>query len=266
MPGDITNHLDWAQITLYLFWIFFAGLIYYLQRESKREGYPLIREDGEIQTGLVDYFPPVPEPKTFELPHGEGSVHAPDMYEGEKRGDIALERVSGAFSDPYEPTGDPLTDGVGPAAWAQRKDVPDLTLEGKPSVVPLSSDPEFTLLEGNIDPRGLDVWGNDMEIAGKVTDVWVDRAEQLIRYVEMEVKDSTQKVLIPMNLVTFHRGAEFRGPPGKVMVRSLLAEQFAGCPGTKSPTEVTRLEEDKIMAYFSGGKFFQTPRSRDPLV
>ena len=266
MPGDITNHLDVAQITLYLFWIFFFGLIYYLQQEGKREGYPLIRDDKEIQTGLVDYFPPVPEPKTFELPHGEGSVQAPDMYVGDKRGEVALERVSGAFSDPYEPTGDPLKDGVGPAAWAQRKDLPDLTAEGEPALVPLRAAKDFSLLEGNIDPRGLDVWGNDMEIAGKVTDVWVDRAEHMIRYVEMEITDSKQKVLIPMNLVTFHRGAEFRGPPGKVLVRSLLSTQFAGCPGTKKATSITRLEEDKIMAYFSGGKFFQTPRSRDPLV
>ena len=264
--GEITNHLDVAQITLYLFWLFFIVLIIYLQREGKREGYPLLREDGEVQTGFVDYFPPIPEPKAFELPHGGGTVYAPDMYEGDKRGEVALQRVSNLHSDPYEPTGDGLADGVGPAAWAQRKDEPDMTAHGKPSIVPLSSDPEFMLLEGDVDPRGVDVWGNDMEIAGTVTDVWVDRAEFLIRYVEMQVKDSEQKVLIPMTLCTLHRGAEFRGPPGKVLVRSLLASQFAGCPGTASPTQVTRLEEDKIMAYFAGGKFFQTPRSRDPLV
>ncbi|MEM1275304.1 MAG: photosynthetic reaction center subunit H [Pseudomonadota bacterium] len=264
--GEITNHLDVAQITLYLFWLFFIALLIYLQREGKREGYPLVREDGEPQTGFVDYLPPVPEPKSFELPHNGGTVYAPDNYVGDKRGDVPLQRVSTLPSDPYEPTGDGLVDGVGPAAWAQRKDEPDLTVHGKPSIVPLSSDPEFTLLEENVDPRGLDVIANDMEVAGTVTDVWVDRAEHLIRYVEMQVKDMDKKVLIPMNLVTFHRGAKFRGPAGKVMVRSLLASQFANCPGTASPTQVTRLEEDKIMAYFAGGKFFQTPRSRDPLV
>ncbi|MEM9369950.1 MAG: photosynthetic reaction center subunit H [Pseudomonadota bacterium] len=266
MPGDITNHIDVAQIALYLFWAFFFVLIYYLQREGKREGYPLVREDGEVQSGFVDYFPPVPEPKSFELPHGEGTKYAPDMHEGDKRGDVPLQRISGAVSDPYEPTGNPLEDGVGPAAWAAREDKPDLTLEGKPSIVPLSSDDEFQLLDGDIDPRGLDIWGNDLEIAGTCTDIWVDRAEHLIRYVEMQIKDSEKKVLIPMNLVTLHRGAPFRGPKGKILVRSLLSDQFANCPAPKSATEVTRLEEDKIMAYFAGGKFFQTPRSRDPLV
>ncbi|HEY5309302.1 MAG TPA: photosynthetic reaction center subunit H, partial [Casimicrobiaceae bacterium] len=39
--GAITSYIDVAQIALYAFWIFFAGLIFYLRREDKREGYPL---------------------------------------------------------------------------------------------------------------------------------------------------------------------------------------------------------------------------------
>ena len=39
--GAITPYIDVAQIALYAFWVFFAGLIYYLHREDKREGYPL---------------------------------------------------------------------------------------------------------------------------------------------------------------------------------------------------------------------------------
>ena len=31
-------------LALYAFWIFFAGLIFYLRKEDKREGYPLITE------------------------------------------------------------------------------------------------------------------------------------------------------------------------------------------------------------------------------
>ena len=31
--GAITGYIDVAQIALYVFWVFFAGLIYYLQRE-----------------------------------------------------------------------------------------------------------------------------------------------------------------------------------------------------------------------------------------
>ena len=39
--GAITSHIDVAQVVLYAFWIFFAGLIFYLRREDRREGYPL---------------------------------------------------------------------------------------------------------------------------------------------------------------------------------------------------------------------------------
>ena len=36
--GAITQYVDVAQIVLYMFWAFFAGLIYYLVREGHREG------------------------------------------------------------------------------------------------------------------------------------------------------------------------------------------------------------------------------------
>ena len=35
------HNVDVTQIVLYAFWLFFAGLVYYLRREDKREGYPL---------------------------------------------------------------------------------------------------------------------------------------------------------------------------------------------------------------------------------
>ena len=51
--GAITQYIDVAQIVLYMFWIFFAGLIYYLARENHREGYPMDsgRENGPKITG-----------------------------------------------------------------------------------------------------------------------------------------------------------------------------------------------------------------------
>ena len=35
--GAITSSIDVAQVTLYLFWFFFAGLLYYLRREDKHQ-------------------------------------------------------------------------------------------------------------------------------------------------------------------------------------------------------------------------------------
>ena len=44
--GAITSNIDVAQVVLYAFWIFFAGLVFYLRREDRREGYPLESEVG----------------------------------------------------------------------------------------------------------------------------------------------------------------------------------------------------------------------------
>ena len=49
--GAITQYVDVAQLVLYAFWIFFAGLVYYLVRENHREGYPMETEDGR---GVID--------------------------------------------------------------------------------------------------------------------------------------------------------------------------------------------------------------------
>ncbi|MEO1576025.1 MAG: photosynthetic reaction center subunit H, partial [Pseudomonadota bacterium] len=35
------GEIDLVEIVFTLFWLFFAGLVMYLHRESKREGYPL---------------------------------------------------------------------------------------------------------------------------------------------------------------------------------------------------------------------------------
>ncbi len=44
---------------------------------------------------------------------------------------------------PFVPTGNPMADGVGPAAWAERADKPDVTLHGAPRIVPLRIDGAF---------------------------------------------------------------------------------------------------------------------------
>ena len=78
--GAITQYVDVAQIVLYMFWIFFAGLIYYLVREGHREGYPM--DNGHLQGGPVQTGWPVPEPKVFkhDVLHAEGccaQAHGP---------------------------------------------------------------------------------------------------------------------------------------------------------------------------------------------
>ena len=69
--GALTSYFDVAQLVLYMFWIFFAGLIYYLVRENHREGYPLEKEEG--RSSAVKGWP-IPGPKTFKLAHGGEAV------------------------------------------------------------------------------------------------------------------------------------------------------------------------------------------------
>lgn len=62
----ITENVDVARVAIYLFWAFFAGLVFYLHREDKREGYPLETDKpGEKLEG----FPPMPSKKTYLTSH-----------------------------------------------------------------------------------------------------------------------------------------------------------------------------------------------------
>ena len=64
------ERLDGAQIALYVFWLFFGGLIYYIRREDKREGYPL-----ESPQGPREGWPKMPEPKTYIHRPTDGGSH-----------------------------------------------------------------------------------------------------------------------------------------------------------------------------------------------
>jgi photosynthetic reaction center H subunit len=259
--GAITGYIDVAQIALYAFWIFFAGLIYYLHREDKREGYPL---ESDRSGGRIDVqgWPRIPKPKTFLLRDGT-TVSAPNFKVSPRPvGGTPIGRHLGA---PLEPTGNPMLAAVGPGSYADRADVPDQTVDGGLRLVPLRAAPDFHVSGNDPDPRGMPVVGADGKVGGKVVDVWVDRAEVIFRYLEVEVPVSTagaatlpRRVLLPIN---FTRIGDRR-----VKVRSILSHQFADVPVTKKPNEVTLLEEEKVMAYYGGGTLYATPQRQEPLL
>ena len=122
--GNITGYVDLAQILLYVFWIFFAGLIWYLVAENHREGYPL--ESSSSGRAVVKGFP-IPAPKTFLLEGGK-SVTVPDLTRKEPAYNaVASNRSTGA---PIEPTGNAMIASVGPGAYTMREDVPERTSHG----------------------------------------------------------------------------------------------------------------------------------------
>ncbi|MET0445649.1 MAG: photosynthetic reaction center subunit H [Pseudorhodoplanes sp.] len=251
--GSIVGSIDTAQVVLYVFWVFFAGLIFYLRREDKREGYPLVSDRG----GGVNVigFPTPPSPKIFRLAHGHGTVSAPGP-----RAEPALNNarpVAPWPGAPLEPTGNPMLDAIGPGAYALRSETPDLTVDGDVKIVPMRVATTFFVCASDPDPRGMTVIAADRAVAGTVKDVWVDRSEVIIRYYEVETVGG-KRVLLPANFSRVDRSR------GTIKVNSILADQFADVPGIKNPDQITLREEDQICAYFGGGTLYATPGRAEP--
>ncbi len=263
----VVGTLDAAELTLYAFFAFFFGLVFFIQRESRREGFPLVEASGEIKPmGWIF----LPTPKVFRM--ADGHTHTAPPPAGEDRQvNLVSSGESGAAA---LPAGNPFLDGVGPASWTPREDIPDVTHTNEPKIVPMRVASEFSVVPGDVDLRGVPVWSYvDRKAAGTVSDIWVDRAESLIRYLEVELPGSEttsqnedgsmvsaptagRKVLLPMTMVRLRK----RGKSWFVMVGAVTSEQFRDVPGTTNPNQVTRLEEEKIMAYYGGGYLYSHPR------
>lgn len=254
---NIVGSIDLALIALYAFWIFFAGLIFYLRREDKREGYPLVSDRGARV--MVQGFPAIPSPKSFLLSDGS-TVQVPRRQE---EAPLAARPAASFPGAPMEPTGNPMLDGVGPAAYAMREDHPDMMFdEAVPKIVPLRTAPEYSIEPEDPDPRGMPVYGFDHNAGGTVVDAWIDRSDMALRYLEVEVMSDGQprRVLVPMPLVRIdHRRR-------RVNLASVTAAQIAAAPTTREPLQVTLREEDRISAYFASGHLYATPSRLGPAL
>ena len=251
--GALTGYLDVAQVVLYVFFAFFFGLIVYLHRENKREGYPMIVEKmGKNRVGTNEgYF--MPGTKTFEIQDGS-TVTVSDGKSDDRP--IKGKGVEVNIGSALIPDGDPMLSETGPGSYAERMDVPDMTFYNEPKLAPIRLATDFHVDENDPDPRGMDVVGFDGEVGAKVTDIWIDRGEHIIRYLEIE-KSAGGKTLIPMTMVRIG---------DTVQVASIMGSQFKDVPGLANPDQVTRLEEDKISAYYGGGHLFATPGRSEPLI
>jgi photosynthetic reaction center H subunit len=172
--------------------------------------------------------------------------------------------VDGYNGSPLVPTGDPMVDAVGPAAYADRADVPDLTARGEAKIIPMRVAPGYTIAEGDPDPRGLPVKAADGAIAGKIVDVWVDRSEPQVRYYEVTLEGSGARKLLPIGFVQWPNFGLWGND--HVIVKAITAAQFANVPVTKRDDRITLLEEDKIMAYFAGGHLYADAKRAEPWI
>jgi len=255
--GAFTRYIDIPQVVLYLFWIFFAGLLWYLRREDKREGYPL--ESDRSRNVRIEGFPRMPAPKVFKLRDGATYTAPPGTPETRE---ILAKAAQPWNGSPQQPLGNPMLDAVGPASYSQREDRPDLTVDGEPMIVPMRVAAGYTVAAEDADPRDMVVMGADNVAAGKVVDIWVDRAEPQIRYLEVQLDPAfgTRRVLLPIGYLKINKSRRI------VQVASILSTQFAGVPAIANPDLVTLLEEDKITGYYAGGHLYAEPSRFGPIV
>ena len=249
--GNITGYIDLAQIMLYVFWIFFAGLIWYLVMENHREGYPM--ESSSNGRVVVKGFP-IPEPKTFLLEGGK-SVTVPDLTRKEPAYNAVA--TSPSSGSPIDPRGDAMTAAVGAGAYASREDVPERTSHGEPLIQPLRIAKDYTVAHQDVDPRGLPVMAGDGKQGGTVKDIWIDSAEMMFRYLEVEIAGG-RTVLLPTTFSLIRRN--------QVEVHAIYARHFAAVPALKNPDQVTKLEEEKISAYYGGGTLYADVHRSEPLI
>ncbi|MEO0463495.1 MAG: photosynthetic reaction center subunit H [Pseudomonadota bacterium] len=260
----IVGKIDVAELAFWLFLFFFIGLVLYLNRESRREGYPLESEwDGALESAPLISA----DKKVFKLPHGRGTYVPEDVARDPV--DIPAQRMFHGGGAAYVPTGNPMKDGLGPAAWANRQDYPDLTFDGRPRIVPLGDAHEIEIAPNDPNIVGWPVYDANTAHVGKVSDIWVDQSEHIIRYLEVETNDG-DKVLAPMFVAVVQTKGLLAGilpaNPELVQIDAITAAQFADVPRLAAPGQITRLEEDKIMAYYGGGYMYATPERQEPFL
>ncbi len=256
--GAITEQIDVASLLFTLFWVFFVALIAYLHREGKREGYPLVNAAHEpVSNGLFG----MPAVKSYNLADGT-SLPAPHDRDAAKPVlSVVQSHSNGNF--PIAPASNAAYLGIGPGAYASRRDVPDVTYEGHNRLVPMRLAKHFVIAPGDADLRGMTVVGDDGVIAGTVTDIWVDLSETVVRYLEVALAKAggtALHVMVPINM------ADINASSSTIAVDAILGAQFVNVPRIKSADRITLLEEELIMAYFGGGYLYATPSRQEPLL
>jgi photosynthetic reaction center H subunit len=229
-------------------------LVFYLRREDRREGYPL---ENDVQRGTKarDIFW-IPTPKTFLRPDGR-KVLAPSFTPDQRP--INAQKTETWPGAPLVPTGDPLLANVGPGSYAARRDEPYKTFDGHDLLAPLRIATNFAVPAESANPVGYEVVGADRGEVGVIADLWVDRAESILRYYEVTLNGG-KSVLLPIHF------ADVDNARRRVIVNALEARQFAGIPTIKDPDHVTLLEEDKVSAYYGAGTLYATPARAEPLL
>lgn len=246
--GQISDQIDIPTVLSWVFVLFFVALVFWLQRESKREGYPL--KASPFTKERMDGFPPPPEePQTYILNEG-GTIQAPHYYEQAPTSAKPVHQFDGTA---FSPVGNPLLAAIGPGSWVMKKDVPALTERGDLLLQPLSALHEWSIRKEDSDPRGMIVYDWRWNEIGRVAELWIDRGIKIVRMLEVELHGNVHagRVLVPI----YH--TEIREKAREVRVTALWAHQFAEVPMPAKPGMMTGQEEERLNAYYSAGLFYR---------
>ena len=162
---------------------------------------------------------------------------------------------------PFEPVGDPMLAAVGPGSYANRSDTPELTLDGKPRIVPMRTDASLAVDSRDLDPRGMDLVAADGETVGTISDLWIDLAEPQIYFLEATASaEGGRSIMVPFGFAEIDKRAN------QIRVNALYSKQFDDVPQLGSADSITLLEEDKIMGYYGGGLLYADERRAEPYL
>ena len=168
--GAITDYIDVAQLVLYAFWIFFAGLIYYLHRRTSARAIRSSRTFPARRPSSASRRCRRPRPiasPTARASPCRGRPRPPRRRTARRSPAIRARRSCR--------TARRCAPASARAPMRDRRDVPDVTIDGEPRILPLRSVADFGVDRHDRDPRGLPVVGSDGVVGGVVRDVWVDR-------------------------------------------------------------------------------------------
>ncbi|NCQ62841.1 MAG: hypothetical protein GW757_02775 [Alphaproteobacteria bacterium] len=250
MTQNVVGNLDVAILCVIAFVSFFLGLVVYLRREDKREGYPVEVAGMFGRVQRAEGFPAMPRPKLFYRPHDRGVIQAPRLEEPEP---VRPGQRLPPMAIPLDPGPDPLEEGIGAAAYTRnREELPDLDVEGEPKLISLNDNPEYYIPDGDPDPRGWVLLSADEKQVGQVHDLWFNRAEFFLRYYEVSINGAEGRRLVPAFF------AEALPCDRVVRATTLVADDMRRTPVRADGTCITMREEDRLNGFYAGGLRFSS--------
>ena len=225
-PASFTSTFDVAELAFYVFVLFFLALVFYLRREDKREGYPL--EFGPLRPRRPGDRAGLPVPARAEEVH-------PAARAGGAGGTARARpfRHPRARADNWP--GAPLVPARRSDAGRRRIRLLRRALRRagrhlRPARARRSCRcgrrRATTSPNDDPDPRGMEVVAPTAIVAGTVADVWIDRSETFVHFLEVDVAPflgaQRPRALVPIRL------ARIDAKRRRVTLKSVLARPDRG--------------------------------------